>query len=458
MADKILDVKIKQRYDTEANWRASDPVLLKGEIAISSDKNNQYKVGNGTSKWSTLSYASSSTSEKLTSARTITANGDMTGSFSFDGSANVSYNLYPYYSKIVVENKNNYPYHRFAYIDTITTSYTDKSSVFLITQDYSGGGWGIVKLSLRTNSTGATSTVSVEWLARKGLSYDTVQIGLYNVFGSTYADAFFKTQGAYASTVVRNMASGIRGDLGRTWTLINSSETNNTTESDSLTSVECYATIADAGIGIHEQEYSVIVSGTDSGIVSYANTAGSASSATSATSATKATQDSAGQQINTTYIKSITTSGKNLTYTKGNGSSTTVNTQSNLITLTKAQYDALVASGTVNEDNYYFITDDANTSPTLIQYITFAASGWTANNDSTTYTQTVTAEQISANDEPMIIKAKNIAAGVMEAKAYNKAFSLLCDGAGETGNGTVTWLCYKKPTTDITVGLIKVLA
>ena len=57
MADKILNVKIKQRYDAEHNWKSKDPVLLAGEMAISSDKNGMYKVGNGSSKWSELSYS-----------------------------------------------------------------------------------------------------------------------------------------------------------------------------------------------------------------------------------------------------------------------------------------------------------------------------------------------------------------------------------------------------------------
>lgn len=46
-----------------------------------------------------------------------------------------------------------------------------------------------------------------------------------------------------------------------------------------------------------------------------------------ATSATKATQDSAGQQINTTYIKGLSVSGKTITYTKGNGTTGTITTQ-----------------------------------------------------------------------------------------------------------------------------------
>lgn len=57
MADKVINTKVRQRYDTEANWKSKDPVLLSGEMAISSDKNGMYKIGNGTAKWSALSYS-----------------------------------------------------------------------------------------------------------------------------------------------------------------------------------------------------------------------------------------------------------------------------------------------------------------------------------------------------------------------------------------------------------------
>ena len=46
-----------------------------------------------------------------------------------------------------------------------------------------------------------------------------------------------------------------------------------------------------------------------------------------AATATKATQDSAGQQINTTYIKGLSVSGKTITYTKGDGTTGTITTQ-----------------------------------------------------------------------------------------------------------------------------------
>ena len=46
-----------------------------------------------------------------------------------------------------------------------------------------------------------------------------------------------------------------------------------------------------------------------------------------ADTATKATYDSAGQPINTTYIKGLSVSGKTITYTKGNGTTGTITTQ-----------------------------------------------------------------------------------------------------------------------------------
>lgn len=67
--------------------------------------------------------------------------------------------------------------------------------------------------------------------------------------------------------------------------------------------------------------------------VKYATSAGSATNATNATkaatadSATKATQDSTGQQINTTYIKGLSVSGRTITITKGDGTTSNIMTQ-----------------------------------------------------------------------------------------------------------------------------------
>lgn len=57
MGEQNLNIRIKHKYDTEANWNKNNPVLLSGEVAISSDKSGKHKVGDGTHKWSELSYA-----------------------------------------------------------------------------------------------------------------------------------------------------------------------------------------------------------------------------------------------------------------------------------------------------------------------------------------------------------------------------------------------------------------
>lgn len=57
MGEKTLNIRIKNKYDTEANWTKNNPVLLAGETAYSSDKSGKYKIGDGTHKWSELSYA-----------------------------------------------------------------------------------------------------------------------------------------------------------------------------------------------------------------------------------------------------------------------------------------------------------------------------------------------------------------------------------------------------------------
>ena len=230
----------------------------------------------------THNYAGSSSSGgaansaiKLATSRTVsTNNGDFNLNFNYDGSSNSTAYLSYYNCTAYSGNKNNYPYHRFARIDKLTGSFSDKASTFLITQDYQGGGWGIVTIRLRTNSSTQASDVEVKWIARYNLAADFVQVGIDTTAGATYADAFIKLVGTYNSSVVRNLASGGRGSITRTWSLINSQEVDNTTTSDALTSKECYVDIATAGTKLHNKAYTKTVTPSDGATVSYANSAG----------------------------------------------------------------------------------------------------------------------------------------------------------------------------------------
>lgn len=249
------------------------------------------------------------TAVKLSTARSISIAGDFNGSFNFDGSANVSCNLYNYYSKSTLSNTNNYPYHRIAYLIDQNGSYTDKTTTLFISQDFNGGYFGIVRISLQTNNTGSVSSVEAKWLCRSGFNADDIQIGIYNVYGSTYADVFLKHRGTYTGTLIRNLGSGARGGVSRTWTLVNSNEVADTTTSDAKASSEVYVSIAAAGTKLHSKAYTLTVNGVDSGTTNYSNSAGSA---TTATSATKATQDASGNTITSSYASSASLSGNNI--------------------------------------------------------------------------------------------------------------------------------------------------
>ena len=261
---------------------------------------------------------------KLTTARTVSGGSDIVLDFKYDGSGNSTANIGFYSCRHFVGNTNNYPFHRFAKLENLTGAYTDRTMLVYITQDYNGGGFGICRLSVRTNNSSSASTVEAKWLVRSGLSADFVQVAIYNVYGKTYADAFIKTNGTYAGTTVRSLSSGSRVTSGRTWTLVNSNEVDGTTATDKKTSSECWKTIAEAGTAIHKQVYPSSASATDNGYAASAGTANSAASCTgNSASATKLTS-SAGSAIQPVYFKD----GKPVagTYTLGDASSKIVRT------------------------------------------------------------------------------------------------------------------------------------
>lgn len=439
----------------------------------------------------THNYAGSSSSggaansaNKLATARTVSGGTDITLSFNYDGSGNSSANIGFYSSSASVGDKNNYPFHRFAKLDTIAASYSDKSTTFFISQDYSGGGFGIVRIVLRTNNSSLASTVEVKWLVRCGLSADSVQVGIYNVFGKTYADAFFKTGGSYAGTCFRTLASGARGGISRTWVLVNSSEVSGTSATDAKTSTECYATIAAAGTALHKQAYSSIVSGTDSGTASYANSAGSANSvawgnvtgkpstfAPSSHTHNYAGSSSAGGAA-TSAIKLSTP--RKIGNASFDGTADITLSQMGLnvpVEITKANYLAKKKAGTLNANTYYNVIDEYDSAnvindssvttnstfsstksektyakkSTLVN-TTLTASKWTGS--SAPYTYVLPVSGVTSSNIVEIDYASNASSAAIEA--YQNA--MLADG-GQTTN-QITIKATEKPTVDIPITIV----
>ena len=439
----------------------------------------------------THNYAGSSSSggaansaNKLATARTVSGGTDITLSFNYDGSGNSSANIGFYSSSASVGDKNNYPFHRFAKLDTIAASYSDKSTTFFISQDYSGGGFGIVRIVLRTNNSSLASTVEVKWLVRCGLSADSVQVGIYNVFGKTYADAFFKTGGSYAGTCFRTLASGARGGISRTWVLVNSSEVSGTSATDAKTSTECYATIAAAGTALHKQAYSSIVSGTDSGTASYANSAGSANSvawgnvtgkpstfAPSSHTHNYAGSSSAGGAATSAIKLSTPRKIGNVSF---DGTADITLSQMGLnvpVEITKANYLAKKKAGTLNANTYYNVIDEYDSANVINDSSVTANSAFSSTKSEKTYAKkstlvntTLTASKWTGSSAPYsyvlsvsgvtssniveIDYASNASSAAIEA--YQNA--MLADG-GQTTN-QITIKATEKPTVDIPITIV----
>ena len=439
----------------------------------------------------THNYAGSSSSggaansaNKLATARTVSGGTDITLSFNYDGSGNSSANIGFYSSSASVDDKNNYPFHRFAKLDTIAASYSDKSTTFFISQDYSDGGFGIVRIVLRTNNSSLASTVEVKWLVRCGLSADSVQVGIYNVFGKTYADAFFKTGGSYAGTCFRTLASGARGGISRTWVLVNSSEVSGTSATDAKTSTECYATIAAAGTALHKQAYSSIVSGTDSGTASYANSAGSANSvawgnvtgkpstfAPSSHTHNYAGSSSAGGNANAAVKLA---NARKIGSASFDGTADITLSQMGLnvpVEITKADYLAKKKAGTLNANTYYNVIDEYDSANVINDSSVTANSAFSSTKSEKTYakkstlvTTTLTASKWTGSSAPYtyvlpvsgattsniveIDYASNASSAAIEA--YQNA--MLADG-GQTTN-QITIKATEKPTVDIPITIV----
>lgn len=145
-------------------------------------------------------------------------------------------------------------------------------------------------------------------------------------------------------------------------------------------------------------------------------------SAASADSATKAAQDSAGQQINTTYIKSLAINGRTITYTKGNGATGTLTTQ-----------DTTYSKLSQFQNDVGYITSAGSCA-----YATKAAQDSSGQQINTTYIKSLT-----LNGRTLTYTKGNGATGGVDLSALSKV-SLLSDRRGD-GNWTLSGVTVGKP-------------
>lgn len=173
-----------------------------------------------------------STASKLATARNIALGGLSSGSANFDGSGNVTINDWGYgVTKYVTRDSASAPYYRIAYCE-VKGSYIDKSVIFTIDSGCNGGGFGIVKVCLRSNntSTAGQTYCEVTWLVRQGFSADQLLTKVNSPAGTStvqYADLYFKATGTYNGITVKSLSSTSQRDtVERAWTFTNPGSEN----------------------------------------------------------------------------------------------------------------------------------------------------------------------------------------------------------------------------------------
>ncbi len=245
-------------YNFYQNQQAGkDKAVLLGKITSSGWVGNVVGnvTGNATSATTSSSCSgNSATATKLANSRTIGLTGLSSGYANFDGSGNVSIENWGYgCKKYVTQDNTAKPYFRIAHCES-NGSYSDNSIVFVIDSGYAGGGFGIVKVCMRTNNitTKDTTSCDVHWLVRNTFAPDQLFVKGYSpAEGTQYCDLYFKASGIYNAITVTVLSSGGRGNKTRTWTFEE----------------------ADPRAAADIRTYSFTTNGVDNGIAATANTA-----------------------------------------------------------------------------------------------------------------------------------------------------------------------------------------
>lgn len=321
-------------------------------VAAGSNANQISINTNGTTSTITINNVANATAaDKLKTGRTIALSGAVTGSVTFDGSANktISTTLSNFDASKITSGTIDLARIPKAAIPELKIVADDTARFALTTSDIQNGDTVQVtstgkmyyvkdqtKLSSEDGyvvyTAGAASSVPWSGVTGKPSSYTP---SAHTQAASTITGlATVATSGSYADLsnkpTIPSKVSQLTNDSGYitgvSWNQISSKPTSFTPAShnqasNTITALTGYSKPSStSAIGTSDSLNSALGK-LEKGLDGKLSTSGTAATAT------KATQDSAGQQINTTYIKGLSVSGKTITYTKGDDTTGTITTQ-----------------------------------------------------------------------------------------------------------------------------------
>ena len=285
---------------------------------------------------------------KLTTRRTISLTGNVTGSTTFDGSGNVSI------AATVVDDSHN---HTIANVDGLQTALNDKldadATAVRATGDSAGQNINTTyikdadvsgRVITFTKGNGSTFSITTQdsttSLAGLGITATAAEL---NYMDGVTSNVQTQLNGKAPSSHTHNYAgsssaggaanSAVKLQTARTISL--TGDVTGSTTFDGSGNVSINATVAD-------DSHNHTIANVDG-----LQTALDKKLATTGTAA-KATADSAGQNINTTYIKDVGVNGRTVTFTKGNGSTFSITTQDTNTTYTLGSFGIIATAAELN--------------------------------------------------------------------------------------------------------------
>lgn len=255
MSENKLKARFQHAAKTEAEWKSANPVLLKGELAYSTDK-KQWKTGDGNSSWSDIAY------DKAIPIGHTHRDVDASGCFAYYGSDAANSNgWYKVYSATL-------------------TGYGDHIARLLLVSTYSDLSYGIINIDVRSDNKTTLTVRNLTWETRQGFAVGDVIISTNGNIWTLYVRRNCSQYGRIKIRVLESSA------INSAWNMVLANNTIKETTDPTPTAVA-----------------------KDGAIVNYANSAGSATNASKVNNHTVNSDVPSGAKFTDTVYTHPTTSG-----------------------------------------------------------------------------------------------------------------------------------------------------